>query len=110
MPPTLPDIHIKKIELVNFRAFHGATNVIDLSQNKSLIVLGENGSGKTSLYYALKDFFTLDKSGMNITGGALPQLLRFDRRHRRPRSVLQWRHSRMVKRRRHLPRPRQRRN
>jgi energy-coupling factor transporter ATP-binding protein EcfA2 len=68
MPPTLPDIRIRKIELVNFRAFHGATNVIDLSPNKSLIVLGENGSGKTSLYYALRDFFTLDKGGMNITG------------------------------------------
>lgn len=68
MPPPLPDIHIRKIELVNFRAFHGATNIIDLSQKQSLIVLGENGSGKTSLYYALKDFFTLDKGGMNIAG------------------------------------------
>lgn len=68
MPPTLPDIRISKIELVNFRAFHGATNVIDLSGNRSLIVLGENGSGKTSLYYALKDFFTLDKSRMHIEG------------------------------------------
>jgi hypothetical protein len=68
MPPTLPDITIRKIELVNFRAFHGATNVIDLSQHQSLIVLGENGSGKSSLYYALKDFFTLDKSAMDIAG------------------------------------------
>ena len=68
MPPTLPDIRIRKIELVNFRAFHGTTNVIDLSPNNSLVVLGENGSGKTSLYYALKDFFTLDKRGMKIAG------------------------------------------
>lgn len=68
MPPTLPDIRIRKIELVNFRAFHGSTNVIDLSNKNSLVVLGENGTGKTSLYYALKDFFTLDKSSMNIAG------------------------------------------
>jgi energy-coupling factor transporter ATP-binding protein EcfA2 len=68
MPPSLPDITIRKIELVNFRAFHGVTNVIDLSQHQSLIVLGENGSGKSSLYYALKDFFTLDKSTMDIAG------------------------------------------
>src|SRR5688500_7367504 len=68
MPSTLPDITIRKIELVNFRAFHGATNVVDLSQHRSLIVLGENGSGKSSLYFALKDFFTLDKSAMDIAG------------------------------------------
>lgn len=68
MSATLPDIRIRKIELVNFRAFHGSTNVIDLSNKNSLVVLGENGTGKTSLYYALKDFFTLDKSKMNIAG------------------------------------------
>jgi len=68
MSATLPDIRIRKIELVNFRAFHGATNVIDLSGKQSLIVLGENGSGKSSLFYALKDFFTLDKGAMNIAG------------------------------------------
>lgn len=68
MSPKSKDVRLRKIELINFRAYHGASNVIDLSQHKSLIVLDENGSGKSSLYFALKDFFTLDKSEMSING------------------------------------------
>ena len=67
MPIRLPkDIYLKKIELTNYRAYHGTRNVIDLTDKKSLIVLGENGSGKSSLFFALRDFFTLDKTGMDI--------------------------------------------
>lgn len=66
MPKPPKDILLKKIELTNFRAFHGAGNTIDLADKKSLIVLGENGSGKSSLFFALRDFFTLDKNGMDI--------------------------------------------
>ena len=46
---------IKKIEINNYKAFYGK-HVINVA-GKNLFVYGENGSGKSSLYYALKDFF-----------------------------------------------------
>lgn len=51
-------IRIKNIEITNFRVFPGplATN-FELNSN-NLLVYGENGSGKSSLYYAIKEFFT----------------------------------------------------
>ena len=49
-------VKITKIEIKNFRAFP-KTYQIDLSQRgKNLLVYGENGSGKSSLYLALKLF------------------------------------------------------
>ena len=49
-------MRITNIEIKNFRAFRG-TYHIDLSKSgKNLIVYGENGSGKSSLYLALKLF------------------------------------------------------
>ena len=49
-------MRITKIEIRNFRAFPG-TYQIDLHKaGKNLLVYGENGSGKTSLYQALKFF------------------------------------------------------
>lgn len=58
---------ITKIQLKNYRAFHGNSYTIHLQNGENLIVFGENGSGKSSLYYALRDFFTVDKSEMDIT-------------------------------------------
>ena len=47
---------ITKIEIKNFKAFRGP-DVIDLSdKGQNLLLYGENGSGKTSLYEALKLF------------------------------------------------------
>ena len=46
---------IQKIELTNYKAFLG-THEIKVG-GKNLFIYGENGSGKSSLYYALKDFF-----------------------------------------------------
>ena len=50
---------ITKIEIKNFKAFQGP-DVIDLSgvngKGQNLLLYGENGSGKTSLYEALKLF------------------------------------------------------
>src|SRR5215212_9152993 len=57
---------ITKIQLKNYRAFHGNSYTIDLPKGENLIVFGENGSGKSSLYFALRDFFTVDKSEMHI--------------------------------------------
>ena len=49
-------MRITKIEIKNFRAFY-KESLIDLHKaGKNLLVYGENGSGKTSLYQALKRF------------------------------------------------------
>ncbi len=49
-------MRITDIEIKNFRAFRGNYH-IDLSKSgKNLLVYGENGSGKSSLYLALKLF------------------------------------------------------
>lgn len=46
---------IKTIEIKNYKAFYGKHTIkID---GKNVFIYGENGSGKSSLYYALKDFF-----------------------------------------------------
>ncbi len=48
-------MRIQTIEITNFKAFLG-THKIHLG-GKNIFIYGENGSGKSSLYYALKDFF-----------------------------------------------------
>ncbi|RKU15247.1 hypothetical protein C6500_21410 [Candidatus Poribacteria bacterium] len=49
-------VRITKIEIKNFKAFRGP-DVIDLGKKgQNLLLYGENGSGKTSLYEALKFF------------------------------------------------------
>lgn len=57
---------IIQIELKNFRAFYG-DHTLKLRDGKSLLVLGENGSGKSSLYFALKDFFEAYERKLDIT-------------------------------------------
>ena len=49
-------MRITKIELKNFRAFPRAYQINLTKAGKNLLVYGENGSGKTSLYLALKFF------------------------------------------------------
>ncbi len=56
-------MRITEIEINNYRAFYGK-HTIDLGETgKNLMVYGENGSGKSSLYTALRDFFksSIDK-------------------------------------------------
>ena len=48
-------MRIKTIEINNYKAFYGK-HKINVG-GKNLFIYGENGSGKSSLYYALKDFF-----------------------------------------------------
>jgi hypothetical protein len=48
---------ITHLSFNNYRAFWGADNSIKID-GKNLLVYGENGSGKSSLYQGLKDFFT----------------------------------------------------
>lgn len=59
-------MRITKIELENFRAFY-SNYVIDLgNEGKNLLVYGENGSGKSSLYKALKYFIDSHRLGLNF--------------------------------------------
>ncbi len=54
---------IKRIQISNYRAFlvnndqESARYTIDLPDGENLLIYGENGSGKSSLFRALKDFF-----------------------------------------------------
>ena len=46
---------IQKVEIKDYKAFYGKHEINVAGKN--LFVYGENGSGKSSFYYALKDFF-----------------------------------------------------
>ena len=56
-------MRITKIEIKNFRAFYGAYQIDLHKAGKNLLVYGENGSGKTSLYQALKRFLESSEGG-----------------------------------------------
>ena len=58
-------VRITKIEIKNFRAFPRTYQINLTKTGKNLLVYGENGSGKTSLYLALKYF--LESSGDDLT-------------------------------------------
>jgi len=54
-------MRITSIEIKNFRAFKGKPVKIELGKTgKNLLVYGENGSGKSSIFFALKDFLECD--------------------------------------------------
>ena len=53
-------VKITKIEIKNFKAFYGTYQINLHKAGKNLLIYGENGSGKTSLYKALELF--LDSS------------------------------------------------
>lgn len=53
---------ITKISLQNFRAYEEPF-VLDLDGGKNLLLHGENGAGKSSLYFALRRFFE-ERGGM----------------------------------------------
>ena len=49
-------MRITEIEIKNFRAFYGSYQIDLHKAGKNLLIYGENGSGKSSLYMALKLF------------------------------------------------------
>ena len=49
-------MRITEIEIKNFKAFYGTYQINLRKAGKNLLVYGENGSGKSSLYFALKIF------------------------------------------------------
>ena len=56
---------ITEIEIKNFKAFRGTYHIDLHKAGKNLLVYGENGSGKSSLYLALKLFL---ESGIDMNG------------------------------------------
>src|SRR6266446_1206048 len=59
---------LSSIEIKDFRAFKGSPLKIDLTDTgKNLLVYGENGSGKSSLYFALRDFLEAASKSSDIT-------------------------------------------
>lgn len=54
--PNAP-LRIQKLTLENFRAFPDATEIV--FNGKNMLIYGENGSGKSSIFHALKEFFVL---------------------------------------------------
>jgi hypothetical protein len=52
-------MRITKIEIKNYRGFPSDIDFNLGTEGKNLILYGENGSGKSSLYHALRNFFSL---------------------------------------------------
>jgi len=64
-------MRITDIKITNYRAFYGEHNIQLDKHGKNLMLYGENGSGKSSLFTAMKDFFLasvkkLDEVEVNI--------------------------------------------
>jgi predicted ATP-dependent endonuclease of OLD family len=51
---------IKTLSLTDFRAFPGPAPTTFELDGKNLLVYGENGSGKSSLFHALRGMFSYD--------------------------------------------------
>ena len=58
-------MRIQTIEVTNYKAFLG-THKINMG-GKNVFIYGENGSGKSSLYYAMKDFFQSSIENIDIS-------------------------------------------
>ncbi|TAJ78311.1 MAG: hypothetical protein EPO42_08185 [Gallionellaceae bacterium] len=59
MTVQLKPLRIKSLTLTDFRAFPGPAPAHFDLDGKNLLVYGENGSGKSSLFHALREFFSL---------------------------------------------------
>ena len=47
---------ITKLSLEDYRSFHGGPYVVELNKGENLLLYGENGSGKSSIFKALQDW------------------------------------------------------
>lgn len=59
---------ITAIEFVNYKAFYdkGEENKIIIPDGKSVLLYGENGSGKSSIYEGLKQFFSSSNNTLEV--------------------------------------------
>ncbi len=58
-------IRLTEIEIQNYRAFRGSFS-LNLSRGSNLLVLGENGVGKSSIFNTLVDFFEAPERALRI--------------------------------------------
>jgi len=49
-------MRVTRFEIANYRAFRGDSFKLEFSNGENLLVYGENGAGKSSLYYSVQDF------------------------------------------------------
>lgn len=80
-PP--PPLRIQRLSLTDFRAFPGPAPVHFELEGKNLLVYGENGAGKSSLFHALREFFALQPSQplhgyQNVFSGQAPEHTRVE--------------------------------
>jgi len=64
-PPIQP-LRIKRLSVNDFRAFPGPEPYHFDLDGKNLLVYGENGAGKSSLFHALSDFFTIQPPSQSL--------------------------------------------
>ncbi|MFT3979450.1 MAG: AAA family ATPase [Ferruginibacter sp.] len=60
---------ITEIEFINYKGFYnsGAENKIVFPEGKNVLLYGENGSGKSSIYEGLKQFFSSSDATLDTT-------------------------------------------
>jgi energy-coupling factor transporter ATP-binding protein EcfA2 len=58
-PPPVKPVRITQIKLCDFRAFAGPEPVNIALDGKNLLIYGENGAGKSSIFHALDEFFSV---------------------------------------------------
>jgi energy-coupling factor transporter ATP-binding protein EcfA2 len=64
---------MQKISIKNFKAYQEAIDIPFTENKKNLLVYGENGSGKSSLYEAIKVIFFKDKLEELIPDASTPE-------------------------------------
>ena len=69
-------MRITEIKLNNYRAFYGEHTISLDKDGKNLMIYGENGSGKSSLFTALQNFFLSSVQKVNVEENILFQLLK----------------------------------
>lgn len=59
---------ITSIQFVNYKAFYGEgeQNVVTIKDGKSTLIYGENGSGKSSIYEGIKQFFNSSDNTQDV--------------------------------------------
>ena len=55
-------LRIKRLTLTDFRAFPGPAPVFFDFDSKNLLIYGENGAGKSSIFHALTGFFSIQRT------------------------------------------------
>ncbi len=61
--PAVAPPRIKSFTLCDFRAFAGPEPVTFQLDGKNLLIYGENGAGKSSVFHALDEFFSVTRRG-----------------------------------------------